>query len=97
LEHHVARLAEDHEHAKMLAHALAELPHVRLNPTEVETNIVIFDIAAVGRPAREIVEYLEKEGVRVSLVGRTKLRAVTHLDVSRQDIERAIEVLRRVL
>jgi threonine aldolase len=97
LEHHVARLAEDHEHAKMLALALAELPQVSLNPADVETNIVIFDVGATGCPAKEVGERLEKEGVRVSVMGRTTLRAVTHLDVSRQDVERAIEVFRRVL
>jgi threonine aldolase len=96
LQHHVARLADDHAHANMLAQALAELPTVELNPADVETNIVIFDVAAAGRSANAIAEQLEKEGVRVSVVGRTKLRAVTHLDVSRQDIERAIEVFRRV-
>jgi threonine aldolase len=97
LEHHVARLAEDHAHATLLAQALAELPAVSLNPTEVETNIIIFDIAASGRSATEMGECLEKAGVRVSVMGRTKLRAVTHLDVCRQDVERAIEVFRRVL
>jgi threonine aldolase len=97
LEHQVARLAEDHEHAKMLAQALAELPGVDLNPADIETNIVLFDVEATGHPAQEISEHLEKAGVRVSLMGRTKLRAVTHLDVSRQDIERAIDVFRRVL
>jgi threonine aldolase len=97
LEHHVARLAEDHEHATMLAQALAALPAVHLNPTEVETNIVIFDVGASGRGAEELSALLEEAGVRVSVVGRTKLRAVTHLDVSRVDVERAIEVFRRVL
>jgi threonine aldolase len=97
LEHHVARLAEDHQHAKRLALALAELPTVRLNPVDVETNIVIFDVGDIGSPAQEIAEQLDKEGVRVSVTGRTKLRAVTHLDVTQQDIERAIEVFRRVL
>jgi threonine aldolase len=97
LQYHVERLADDHVHAKMLAHALAELPRVRLDPADVETNIVIFDVRATARPAAQIAEQLEKEGVRVSVMGRTKLRAVTHLDVSRHDIERAIEVLRRVL
>jgi threonine aldolase len=94
LEHHVARLAEDHAHARRLAHALAELPGVELNPKDVETNIVIFDVAATGRPAHGIAEQLEKAGVRVSVMGRHKLRAVTHLDVSRQNIERAIDVFR---
>jgi threonine aldolase len=97
LEHHVSRLAEDHEHARLLAQALAELPGVALNPTDVDTNIVIFDVGATGRSAQEISEHLEKEGVRVSVMARTKLRAVTHLDVSRRDIELAIDVCRRVL
>ena len=83
--------------ATMLAQALAELPTVSLNPMDVETNIVIFDVGASGRAAKAISEHLEKAGVRVSVMGRTKLRAVTHLDVSRQDIERAIEVFRHVL
>lgn len=97
LEHHVARLAEDHAQATRLAQALAELPTVRLNPTDVETNIVLFDVGGSGREAKEISERLEEAGVRVSVMGRTKLRAVTHLDVSPQDIERAIEVFRHVL
>jgi len=97
LQHHVDRLAEDHEHAKMLARALAELPQVALHPVDVETNIVIFDVTATALPAQAIAERLETAGVRVSVVGRTKLRAVTHLDVSRQDVERAIAVFRRVL
>lgn len=96
LQHHVARLADDHVHAKMLAQVLAALPTVNLNPVDVETNIVIFDVVAADRSANEIAEALEKEGVRVSVVGRTRLRAVTHLDISRQDVERAIEVFRRV-
>jgi threonine aldolase len=97
LEHHVARLAEDHEHATMLAQALAALPAVHLNPTDVETNIVVFDVGASGRGAEELSQLLEEAGVRVSVMGRTKLRAVTHLDVSRSDVERAIEVFRHVL
>jgi threonine aldolase len=97
LEHHVARLAEDHAHATMLAQSLAALPTVSLNPMDVETNIIIFDVGASGREAKEIGERLEKAGVRVSVLGRTKLRAVTHLDVSHSDVERAIEVFRHVL
>jgi threonine aldolase len=97
LQHHVERLVDDHAHANMLAQALAELPAVRLNPADVETNIVIVDVSATGRSATEIAEQLQKEGVRVSVMGRTKLRAVTHLDVSRQDITRAIDVFRSVL
>jgi threonine aldolase len=81
----------------MLAEALAELPTVRLNPAEVETNIIFLDVSAAGRPAQTIAEQLEQHGVRVSVMGRTRLRVVTHLDVSRQDIARAIAAFRQVL
>jgi threonine aldolase len=97
LQHHVERLAEDHDHARLLATALAELPTVQLHAADVETNIVIFDVAATGRLAPEIDAQLQAAGVRVSVLGRTKLRAVTHLDVSRADIQRAIVVFQQVL
>jgi threonine aldolase len=95
LEHHVERLAEDHVHAKMLAQALAELPTVRLNPADVETNIVIFDLvgeltapAAVGR--------LLEHGVRMGALDARTMRAVTHLDVTGQQIEQALVAARTV-
>jgi threonine aldolase len=97
LQHHVERLAEDHANAKLLATALAELPNVSLNPSDIETNIIFFDVGAAGLLAADLGAKLEAEGVRVSVLGRTKLRAVTHLDVSRSDIQCAIEVFRRVL
>ena len=97
LQHHVERLAEDHAHAKLLATALATLPSVMLNPADVETNIVIFDVAATASSAPDLGRQLEAAGLRLSVLGRTKLRAVTHLDVSRTDIQNAIDVLRRVL
>jgi threonine aldolase len=97
LEHHVARLAEDHAHAQVLAQALAELPEVRLDPAHVETNIVIFEVGATGRSAEQIGAQLETAGVRVSVMGRTKLRAVTHLDITRQDTQRAIDVFQGLL
>jgi threonine aldolase len=97
LQHHVERLAEDHDNARQLAAALAAIPTVQLNPADVETNIVIFDVAATDRPAPDLGAQLKAAGVRVSVLGRTTLRAVTHLDVSRADIPRAIEVFRRVL
>jgi threonine aldolase len=97
LQYHVERLAEDHANAKLLATALAALPTVKLNPADVETNIVIFDVAATGPSAPDLGRQLEAAGVRLSVLGRTKLRAVTHLDVSRADIQNAIDMLRRVL
>jgi threonine aldolase len=97
LEHHVARLAEDHVHATMLAQSLAALPAVSLNPRDFETKIIIFNVGAGGRGAKEIDERVEKAGVRLSVLGRTKLRAVTRLDISRPNVEPAFEVFRHVL
>ncbi|WP_127480391.1 threonine aldolase family protein [Nocardioides pantholopis] len=85
LDHHLERLAEDHEHARLLAEACGA------DPATVETNIVVVD-----RPdAAQVVEKARAEGVLVSTVGATALRLVTHLDVSRDDVERAAAVLAR--
>ena len=86
LDHHVGRLAEDHENARFLAEGLAELPGVRLDPETVETNIVIFEVD----DAALLVSRLQGE-VDVQAFGPTKVRAVTHLDVGRADLERALE------
>jgi threonine aldolase len=96
LEHNIKRLAEDHAHAKKLATALADLPGISLNPDHVETNIVIFDIAETRHSPELAVEALKKEGVLVVPFGKTLLRAVTHLDVSAKDIEKAIGVFRKI-
>ena len=96
LEHHVERLAEDHFHARLLAEALAELPGIRLDPREVETNIVIIDISPSGMDPREAQKRLRELGVLVLPFGKGRLRAVTHLDVDREGIQRAIHAFRRV-
>jgi threonine aldolase len=93
LEHNVERLAEDHENALVLAQGLAELPGATIDPAKVETNIVIFE---VDDPARVLAALLA-EGVEMTQMGPGRIRAVTHLDVDRAGIERALEVLRTVL
>lgn len=87
LDHHVDRLAEDHANARALAEGLAAMPGVTLDPTEVETNIVIF--AVDDGPA-----FVERMADRVELqvVDARHVRAVTHLDVTREQIDRALEV-----
>ncbi len=95
LEHNVQRLADDHRHAKMLATALAEIKGFRINPDHVETNIVIFDTSNSGRSALEILERLKENGILMVPFGPTLVRAVTHLDVSREDIELTIQTLRK--
>ena len=96
LEHNIARLAEDHAHAKRLAETLAALPGVRINPAHVETNIVVFDISETRRRAEEVLALLKAEGLLLVPFSPTTLRAVTHLDVSRDQIEQACAILKKV-
>ena len=95
LEHHVERLAEDHANARRLAEGLAELPGVTLDPATVETNIVFFDVCG-ALTAADAVAHLLDGGVRMGAMGPRTIRAVTHLDVTRQQIEQALAVARTV-
>lgn len=94
LDHNVERLAEDHANAKWFAESIAGLRGIRLNPSEVETNIVIFEVEAALGPAADFADKLRARDVWMMATGPTKVRAVTHLDVSRAQIDRAIDVFR---
>lgn len=96
LDHNVERLAEDHAHARRLAEGLAGLPGVRLDPRTVETNIVIFEVGPPLPPATDFVRQLEQRGVRMFATGPNRVRAVTHLDVSREQIDKTIQVFQEV-
>ncbi len=89
LDHHVERLAEDHEHARLLAQGLAAIDGIAVRNTAPETNMVFFDVSGLGLSNREFVDRLAAAGVRVSGAGG-QIRAVTHLDVSRQGVEKAL-------
>ena len=97
LEHNIARLKEDHEHARRLARLLEKIPTVSIHAERVETNIILFDVVGNGRSVQEILAELKKEGVLINSVGGRSFRAVTHLDVSSQDIETAGQIFSRVL
>jgi threonine aldolase len=98
LEHHVERLAEDHDRARLLARGLAELPGIALDAERVETNIVIFDVRGTGLTGEEFGRRtLERFGVRFSVLGPTLVRAVTHLDVPADGVERALSAVRGAL
>jgi threonine aldolase len=96
--HHVERLEDDHANAKLLEAGLAEIPGVRLVRNPVETNIVIFSVAEIGLTASEVAgRLIQEHDVRMSpYIDATTIRAVTHLDVSRADCERAVEAVRAV-
>jgi threonine aldolase len=95
LRHHVKRLAEDHANARRLAEGLAELPGVVLDPATVETNIVIFELRGALQ-AEAAVAALLARGVRMGSMGSRTVRAVTHLDVGAEQIERALKAARAV-
>jgi threonine aldolase len=92
LRHHVDRLAEDHERARRLAIGLASVPGITVDPERVETNIVIFDVSR-SRITGEAFgsRTLASHGVRFSVLGPTTVRAVTHLDIPPDGIERALD------
>ena len=97
LDHNVDRMAEDHDNAKRFASLISGLPGVRLDPPDVETNIVFFDCSATGMTAEQVCARMAARGVRFSSMGPMRVRAVTHLDVSRADVEKAAAVLGEVL
>ena len=89
--------AEDHAHARMLAEAIAEIPGLRIDPSTVMTDIVIFDVIHPTLTPAEISARLQERGVRINAISATQMRAVTHYGIERRDIEQAIEALRGVL
>ena len=97
LEHHIERLKVDHDHAKRLARGLQNVPTVRINPHDVDTNIVIFDVIGHRLAPPAIVAALKKEGVLINALGGNSFRAVTHLDISSAMTDEACAILSRVL
>jgi len=96
LEHQVARLADDHLHAQLLADAIRDCPGLRLSPTVVETNIVIFHIAPELETGAGFVARLRERGIGALAIGRDQVRMCTHLDVSREDAIAACRVIQDV-
>jgi threonine aldolase len=99
-----ARLAEDHANAARLAGALAELPGVEIDPAAVRTNIVVFRLtprlfggapSPAAGPAAAFLARLRQAGVLASQVSHDRARMVTHRDAGREQVEQAIERLRR--
>lgn len=86
LDHHVERLAEDHDNAKLLADTLNGLEGFELTQPRVETNLIFFSVEKTGKTARDISEHLLEYGIRIGVEDQYGMRAVTHLDVSCDDI-----------
>jgi threonine aldolase len=98
LEHHVERLSIDHENAQRLAQGLANLRGIDLDPKQVETNLVFFRLKPEsGWSAPDLARAVKEQGIEIGAFGPTLIRAVTHLDVSREDIDTALGVIERIL
>jgi threonine aldolase len=95
LDHNVERLAEDHANARALARGLSQVPGLRVEP--VHTNLVYVDTSAAGLEAAEVARRARDHGILVSVMGRYRVRACTHLDVDAAGIEEAIQVIRTVV
>jgi threonine aldolase len=95
LDHHLPRLGDDHEHAALIAAGLDGLAGVE--PVPPDTNIVMIDLTDPAADAGRVAGRLAEAGVLVVPMGPRRLRAVTHLDVSRDEITWAIERMQEVL
>jgi threonine aldolase len=94
LEHHRGRLGEDHANAKLLAEALVGAPGIQVDLTRVHTNIVMIDFER--GTAQAVVELAREEGVLLGTAGPHRVRAVTHLDVDRDGVTRAAQVITEI-
>lgn len=97
LDHHVERLKEDHENARRLHAGLNQIEGVKVQNPICETNLVFFDVAGAGKAAPDVAKALLERGIRIGAQNEARMRAVTHLDVSADDIETTLSALREVL
>jgi threonine aldolase len=96
IENNIARLADDHANAKILAEGLSKIDGFDINPEDIQTNIVIVDIGRIGKSPDEITDIIKEYGVLAVSFGRTRIRFVTHLDVSKDDCHRALEIISQI-
>jgi threonine aldolase len=94
LEHHIDRLQDDHDNARRFAHAISGIEGIRINLNEVETNLVFFEVDSALGTSAQLSAKLLSQGVKISPFGPQRLRACTHLDVSRDDVLAAAEAVK---
>ncbi|MCY1532887.1 L-allo-threonine aldolase [compost metagenome] len=94
LDHHVNRLADDHQHAKALADALGKVNYVS-SVMPVETNIVLFDVAK-GFKVEQVVKDLARKGILCNSTSDQTIRLVTHLDISPSMVDQTISEISKL-
>jgi threonine aldolase len=97
LEEHMQRLAEDHANARLIAERLAGSPRIRLDLATAQTNILVFELAPEAPDAATVVARAGERGVLLFAFGPRTVRAVTHLDVTREQCVRAAEILLQII
>ncbi|MGD8944395.1 MAG: low-specificity L-threonine aldolase [Desulfobacterales bacterium] len=93
----VERLAQDHANAKKLAMGLAHIPGLSLDPDQIRTNIVFFELESEQMTAAQFTRRIDAEGIRMLPTGAQKVRAVTHYHITAEDIDQALAVISKVM
>jgi len=93
LDHHIDRLADDHELAARLAQAIRGIDGLELRPDQIDTNMIIFHVDPALGSAADFCARLKSRGLLMLAMAPTLVRAVTHLDVDTSDVDRAAEIL----
>ena len=88
-KHNVTRLEEDHDNAKFLAHRLADIPGLEIDPARVETNIILLRVTSEKMTADQMADTLAAQGIRIGVMTDRAVRLVTHLDVDRRGVTEA--------
>jgi threonine aldolase len=97
VENHFQRLEEDHLRAKRFAEAISEIPAIKVDLETVQTNIIVFDVDIPNFNAENFLVKLEDNGVLMLEIDPNRIRAVTHLDLTDEDVDRAFNVIRNLL
>jgi threonine aldolase len=97
LDHNMKRLGEDHEKASYLAREMAQIKGFSIDLESVQTNIVIIDVSGTGKMPDEILTALRSHGILLTAGNYMGIRAVTHLDVTMEDVKNAARIIRETL
>jgi threonine aldolase len=97
LEHNIPRLAEDHANVARFADGIRGIDRLQLVSDTFDTNILFFRVDPAWGTAQQLIAALNQRGLLLYATSRTMIRVVTHLDVTRQDVDMAIEILKNVM
>ena len=96
LEKMPARLKEDHDNAQVLARGLAQIPGISIDPKKAVTNILVFNVSGTGMNTAELSRRLAERHVLAAGIDPENMRFVTHMDVSKEDCQTALEAIRQI-